>query len=145
MKIEPFELRSPADLVIEVAESVVLARGTAYAVLVRDPSRAQQLRAIEPLPCGSLVDDERQVRDAIQTVCDRWDDKRWHSPSELKVVTVVVRDGLCVWTPVEWTWSTAWRYANTGFSGGDLITVTEHGWYDFMTKHADHRPALVQA
>ena len=32
-----------------------------------------------------------------------------------------------------------------GLSCGDLITVTGRGWYDFMTKHADHRPALVGA
>jgi hypothetical protein len=23
-----------------------------------------------------------------------------------------------------------------------MITVTEHGWYDFMTKHADHQRPL---
>ena len=46
-----------------------------------------------------------------------------------------------MWTPLEWAWSNAWRYAFTsGLSCGDLITVTEHGWYDFMTKHADHGP-----
>lgn len=144
MEIEPFELRSPAKLITEVAERVPLVRGSAYAVLVHDPSRSQQVRSVTELRCGSVIEDERRARDAIQMACDRWDDHRWRSPSELKVVTVVVRTGLCVWTPIEWTWSNAWRYANTGLSGGDLITVTEHGWYDFMTRHADHRPALVE-
>jgi hypothetical protein len=61
-----------------VASRVRLTEGSAYAVLVGDPSRAQSVRDIETLSCG------------------------------------------------------------------DLITGTEHGWYDFMTKHADHLPALVE-
>ena len=69
---------------------------------------------------------------------------RTQLPSYVKVVTVVVRRGLCVWTSLESAWSNAWRYAWTDLSTGDLITVTEHGWYDFMTKHADHQPALVE-
>jgi hypothetical protein len=145
MEIERYELRSPADRIEEVAARVDLVRGTAYAVLVHDPSRRQQVRAIAELPCGSMIDDDREARDVIEAVCARWSFGRSYMPSDVKVVTVVVRDGLCVWTPVEWTWSTAWRYASTGLSGGDLITVTEHGWYDFMTRHADHQPTLVEA
>jgi hypothetical protein len=60
------------------------------------------------------------------------------------VVTIVVRRGQCVWTPVELAWSNAWHYGFSGLSTGDLITVTEHGWYDFMIRHADHEPALVE-
>ncbi|WP_395658433.1 hypothetical protein [Nocardioides sp.] len=144
MEIEPTDVRSPAELIEEVADRVPLVGGAAYAVLVHDPSGRQRVRAIEELRCGSVIDDYEGARDVIEAVCTKWDDGRWHSPSELKVVTVVVREGLCVWTPVEWAWSNAWRYAATGFSGGDLITVTEHGWYDFMTKHADHQPARVE-
>ena len=144
MKIDSFELRSPAELIDEVAGQVPLTDGSAYAVLVRDPSRTQQVRAVAELSCGSLIDGDRPARRIVQDLCASWGGGVSHLPSELKVVTVVVRRGLCVWSPVEWAWSNAWRYANTGLSGGDLITVTEHGWYDFMTKHADHEPALVE-
>jgi hypothetical protein len=145
MKIDDFELRSPAELIGEVSRRVALTDGTAYAVLVHDPSRTQHVRAIHELPCGSLIEHGDEARPHIQEVCDDWGLGSFHLPSELQVVTVVVRRGLCVWTPVEWSWAMAWRYANTGLSGGDIITVTEHGWYDFMTQHADHQPALVEA
>lgn len=145
MEIEPYELRSPAELIEEVADRVALRPGSAYAVLVHDPSRRQQVRAVAGLPCGSLVDDAEEARGVIEAICGHWCGGRWSSPRDLKVVTVIVREGLCVWTPLEWTWAIAWRYASTGLSGGDMITVTEHGWFDFMTKHADHRPAMVEA
>lgn len=146
MEIEPYELRSPADLIAEVASRVPLTEGSAYAVLVGDPSRAQVVRDIEEFECGAFIDEEDEVRDLLEELCARWDQGAHSRPSEVKVVSVVVRRGLCVWTPLEWTWSKAWRYAFTsGLSCGDLITVTEHGWYDFMTKHADHEPALVES
>jgi hypothetical protein len=145
MDIEPYEVRSPAELIQEVSERVRLKRGTAWAVLVHDPSRRQEVRAIAGLPCGSLVNDDEEARGVIEAICEHWGGRGWHSPCDLKVVTVIVREGLCVWTRVEWTWALAWRYASTGLSGGDTITVTEHGWYDFMTKHADHQPSLVEA
>lgn len=145
MKIDPYDLRCPADLIEEVADRVPLRDGAAYAVLVADPSRAQEVRAIEELDCGSYVEDYAEIRPLLEELCKRWDPGAALSrPSDIKVVTIVVRRGLCVWTPLEWTWSNAWRYAFTFLSGGDLITVTEHGWYDFMTKHADHQPALVE-
>lgn len=147
MNIDSFELRSPADLIEEIAERVPLVDGRTYAVLVHDPSEAQQVRAIEALPFGALIDDDSydEVRSYLEELCRGWGGGRSHLPSDVKVVTVVVRRGLCVWTPVEWAWSNAWRYASTGLSTGDLITVTEHGWHDFMTKHADHQPAMVEA
>ena len=145
MEIESYELRSPADLIAEVASRVSLTEGSAYAVLVGDPSRAQIVRDVEELECGAFIEED-DVRDLLEAICMRWGQGAHTLPSEVRVVTVVVRRGLCVWTPLEWTWSNAWRYAFTsGLSCGDLITVTEHGWYDFMTKHADHRPALVEA
>jgi hypothetical protein len=144
MDIESYELRSPADLIAEVASRVSLTEGSAYAVLVGDPSRAQSVRDIETLSCGAFIEAD-DVRDLLEELCGRWDQGARSRPSEVKVVTVVVRRGLCVWTPLEWAWSNAWRHAFTsGLSCGDLITVTEHGWYDFMTKHADHLPALVE-
>jgi hypothetical protein len=143
MDIDDFELRSPAELIEEVAGRVPLADGTAYAVLVAGPARKQTIRAIERLPCGAEIDDYDRARPLLEELCRRWDDGGDTRPSRLKVVTVIVRRGLCVWTPVEWAWSNAWRYTWTPISGGDLIVVTEHGWYDFMTKHADHRPALA--
>ena len=145
MEIEPYEFRSPAELIQEVSDRVHLRRGSAWAVLVQEPSRRQKVRAVAGLPCGSLVDDDEEARGVIEAICDHWGGGGWHSATDLKVVTVIVRDGLCVWTPVEWTWALAWRYASISLSGGDIITVTEHGWYDFMTKHADHRPALIGA
>jgi hypothetical protein len=146
MKIDSFELRSPAELIEEVADRVPLVDGTAYAVLVHDPSRIQQVRAVAALPFGNLIDDDNydEVRHYLEELCAGWGGGRSRLPSDFKVVTVVVRRGLCVWTSLEWAWSNAWRYASTGLSTGDLITVTEHGWYDFMTKHADHLPALVE-
>jgi len=145
MKIESFEIRSPAELIRAVADRVPLTEGTVYAVLVGDPSRAQKIRELEELPCGAFIEDDHDVRDLLEELDTRWAPAGHVLPSEAKVVTVVVRRGLCAWGPVEWAWSMAWRYAFTRLSGGDLITVTEHGWYDFMTEHADHQPALVEA
>lgn len=143
MKIDSFELRSPAELIAEVADRVLLVDGSAYAVLVHDPSRTQRVRHVAELSCGSRIDDGPDTLQLLESLCDSWGGHSSRLPSDLKVVTVVVRRGLCVWTDVEWAWSNAWRRVSTGLSVGDVITVTEHGWYDFMTKHADHRPALV--
>lgn len=145
MEIEPYDLRSPADLIAEVADRVHLAEGSAWAVLVDDPSRAQHIRNIEQLSCGAFME-AAGLRTFLEGLCARWHQGARSQPSAVKVVTVVVRRGLCVWTSLEWEWAMAWRYAFTsGLACGDLITVTEHGWYDFMTKHADHRPSLVEA
>lgn len=145
MKIESFELRCPAELIEEVAGRVPLADDKAYAVLVGDPSRTQEVRAVAELTCGSSIEDNADVRQLLEELDTRWDPGVQNLPCDVIVVTILVRRGLCVWTPVEWAWARAWCYALTRLSVGDLITVTEHGWCDFITEHADHQPALVEA
>ncbi|GAA0970007.1 hypothetical protein ENKNEFLB_03884 [Nocardioides aquaticus] len=149
--IEPFELRSPADLMAEVARLVDLTVGCAYAVLVLDPSGRQQVAEAAVLPIDSRLDraseaERRQLKTYVEVLTDRWQHERtgtWPSPMRAKLVTVVVREGLCVWTPTEWAWAKFWRYGIRPVSAGEVVVVTEHGWCDLMTKHADHRPAAA--
>lgn len=149
--IESFELRSPADLITEVAGRVTLRLGSAYAVLVLDPSGRQEVAEVELLPADSRLEkadevERRALEDVVEALSERWERERtgpWPSPVKAKIVTVVVRDGLCVWTSTEWAWSRLWRYGLKPISAGDIVVVTEHGWYDLMTRHADHQPAAV--
>lgn len=146
--IEPYELRSPADLMVEVARLVDLTVGRAYAVLVLDPSGRQQVAEAVVLPIDSRLDrasdaEHRRLETYVEALTERWQRERtgpWPSPVRAKLITVVVREGLCVWTPTEWAWAMLWRYGIRPISAGEVVVVTEHGWCDLMTRHADHRP-----
>lgn len=150
VEIEDYEFRSPSRLIRTVAARVPLEVGAAYAVLVRDPSRRQQVVAVERLEAPSTLsgDDEdalRRASEEVRLLSARWEQRvgRYPMPNVAKVVTVLVREGWCVWGPHEWAWCHVWREGYRPISGGEIVVVTEHGWLDLFTGHADHAPAAL--
>lgn len=144
MSLENYEFRDPAALIDEVAHRVPLREGTAYVALVAHPSSDQRIVAIERLNAPAVLDHYEDARDELYDTMQRLPIPDTF-PLTHATVTIVVRRGLCVLGPSEGHWLSAWRYSNhlTGSFTGDLILVTEHGWTDFMTGHADTSPALV--
>lgn len=85
----------------------------------------------------------------IDELRDRWS-TQWLEQArvdsrDLRAVTFVVRSGRCGWSDVEWRWANAWRYGVLSIPGGYITVVTEHGWLDLFTKHADHEPKVRPA
>lgn len=152
VEISDLDFRSPSRLISTVAARVPLEVGAAYAVLVRDPSRRQEVLAIERLAADSRLGDadDATLKEAgaeIERLGARWEQLvgPYPLPNEAKVATVLVREGLCVWGPHEFAWCHVWRYGYRPVSGGEIIVVTEHGWLDLFTEHADHQPAASPA
>ena len=145
MNLEPYEFRSPARLIEQVAAQVPLAPNSAYVALVAQPSTEQRIVAIRRLESPALIDDWQAARDVLHDLLRELPiPDEPHQPSH-SVVTVLVRPGYCVFGPNEGSWMRAWQlsnhFANT-FNGG-VILVTEHGWSDFMTDAAGHTPAMA--
>jgi hypothetical protein len=146
MNLEPYEFRSPAELIDDIASRVPLTDGTAYLVLVAQPSTAQHMISIDRLDAPAELDDFEEVRDEMRERIEGWPLPDVWPPTHAAVV-VVVRRGLCVMGPNEGMWCKAWRYINhhRALHIGDLILVTEHGWVDFMTHLGEVTPALRPA
>ncbi len=113
---------------------------------MRDPATRPRVAAVERLRVDSRLeqdgDDLHAAGEEVQRVHGVFEAIVGPSPrpTQAQVVTVVVREGWCGWGPHEWAWSHVWYYGYHPISGGHLIVVTEHGWVDLFTRHADHRP-----
>lgn len=146
MTLEAFEIRDPERLIKDVANIVDLVEDSAYAVLVRAPSTAQQVVEARLLEIPALLDDDDDIRDHLCGIARSFDlpDVR---PPRHALVTVLVRSGRCVIGPNEGVWLRGWRYSNhlAPVYDSDIILVTEHGWTDLLTTWAGHEPALVRA
>lgn len=145
MTLKPYQFKKPADVIEEVARRVPLTAGAVYAVLVDNPSTDQRIVAVRRFDTPALIDDWQDAREEIREVMHGLpipDEPRLPRHAAL---TVLVRPGLCVLGPNEGTWMNAWRYSNhlANAYSGDLILVTEHGWYDFMTDTAGHSPSIA--
>jgi hypothetical protein len=146
MNLKSYEFRSPAELIDDIACRVPLTDGTAYLVLVAQPSTSQQLISIERLDAPSELDDHEEVCSEMRERIERWPlPDAW--PPTHAAVTVVVRRGLCVMGPNEGVWCKAWRYINhhRALYSGEIVLVTEHGWTDLTTRFGDTTPALRPA
>lgn len=145
MTLRSFDFRSPAQLIVQVADEVPLTAGTAYVVLVADPSTAQEIVTIRRLDTPAVIDDWAEASEEIYDLMQELPIPAWPAKPRHSALTVVVRRGLCVLGPNEGNWMSAWKYSNhltNAFTGG-VILVTEHGWVDFMTDAAGLCPALA--
>lgn len=145
MTLRPWQLQDPARLLTEISERFALVEGSALLALVHHPSTEQKLVGVERLHSPALLDDSHE---ASKEICERMQQfdipARPHRPEHC-VLTVVVRDGLCVLGPNEGEWHRAWRYSNhlrNAFDGG-LILVTRHGWADVLSDTAGTSPAMA--
>jgi hypothetical protein len=146
-ELRPYELRDPAALIREVADTISLVEDTAWMALVHQPSTNQTLLRVDPLPVPALLDDDDDIsahlRNAAESYGLEWTRDRG-GPQHM-AVTIVVRPGFAVLGPNEGVWFKGWRYANhlQSLHTGELILVTEHGWVDFMTDACGHEPRMV--
>lgn len=142
-----WDLADPARLVEEIAEAVPLLVDTAHVALVEDPARSQVLLKVETLPTPARINHHDDVRHLlVQAVRDRLSVPPLVARGSIRhvLVTVVVRDGLTVMTRNEAQWLKAWRYSNHMTSAYDshLILVTEHGWYDWVSRSGAAEPRV---
>ena len=145
MNLEPYESRSPAQLIEQVAAQGPLVPDTAYVVLVAHPSTEQRIVAIRRLATPAMIDHCHEALDELHQVVRELPVPDEPHPPTHSVVTVLVRPGYCVFGPNEGSWMRAWQLSNHGantFNGG-VILVTEHGWSDFLTDAAGHIPAMA--
>jgi hypothetical protein len=145
MNLEPYQFRSPARLIAQIATDTPLVRDTAYVVLVAHPSTEQRIVAIRRLDTPAMIGDWQDARDEMHDVVRDLPIPEEPRPPTHSVVTVLVRPGYCVFGPHEGSWMEAWKFSNhfaNAFNGG-VILVTEHGWSDFMTDTAGHTPAMA--
>jgi hypothetical protein len=146
-ELRTYELRDPAALIREVAQTVVLAEDTAWLALIHHPSTQQTLLRVDPLPVPALLDDDDDISEHLRAATEAFGLPWIHNGKgpDHKAVTVVVRPGFAVFGPNEGVWCRGWRYANhlQDVYTGEIILVTEHGWVDFMTDACGHEPRMV--
>jgi hypothetical protein len=145
MSLKPYEFRSPAHLIEQVAAQVQLVPDTAYVVLVAHPSTEQRIVAIRRFQTPALIDDWRAASDEIFAVMQELAIPESPPPPTHAALSVLVRPGYCVFGPHEGHWMSAWSYSNhltNAFHAG-VILVTEHGWADFMTDTAGSSPTMA--
>ena len=143
--LQPYDVRSPAELIAAIAEHVRLTEGSAYLALVRDVSTDQEVVRVDRLLLPAEIFDWEDARRELRRVV-----KSWALPGSPGIPThssvlVIVRPGLCVFGPNEAVWFRGDRYAShlVQLWTMEAILVTQHGWLDFMTYEAGVEPALV--
>jgi hypothetical protein len=147
MDLARYEYRDPARLVAEVAARVPLVEDTVHVALVRSPSTEQRIVTTRTLETPALIDEYEEASAELRGVMQSLPIPDRPAPLDHSVMTFVVRPGLCVFGPNESLWMLAWRYSHhfTNAYDGYVSLVTEHGWCDFMTRFADHEPAMKPA
>ena len=147
-EVDPWELRDPAMFLRDLARVVPLEPGLVVA-LVHESSTEQRLVRAVRLDGETDVDDpygqdSEVLHDVAHGLCDGLDPP---FPVEYSFVTVVIRDGRCVFSDAEFAMIGAWRYANyvVRVFQGELVLVTPSGWCTFMGHDAGTAPALVPA
>ena len=97
MNLKPYEFRSPAELIDDIASRVPLTDGTAYLVLVAQPSTSQQVISIELLDVPSELDDDEEACNEMRERIEGWPLARCVAAGALsrrgRRTTGVVRDG----------------------------------------------------
>ncbi len=140
--------RDPAVLMDEIASHSSLTPGLALLAVVEDPATEQRLTHLERLPVDSRLEHYEQVRDVLYETMQRLLIPDFAGPdTRHSVLTVVVRPGFTVIGRHEQAWCLGWRYSNHGRGAwdGDLAVVTEHGWYELLSRWAGRSPAIQQA
>lgn len=143
MKLEPWDVRDPGQLIAAIAARVELTEDSAWLALVHRPSTTQKLLEVCPLQLPALLDDDEDISKVLREAAEAFG-LGWRRRREHALVTVVVRPGRCVLGPNEMVWARGWRYSNhlQAVFDGDVILVTEHGWLDWMSNEAGFEPAM---
>jgi hypothetical protein len=146
MELQPWDIRDPGQLITEIAAQIDLVEDSAWLALVHRPSTTQKLLEVRPADLPALLDDDEDISDQLREAAEAFA-LGWRRHREHAIVTVVVRPGRCVLGPNELVWARGWRYANhfAAVFDGDLILVTEHGWFDWMSHEAGFTPAMAAA
>jgi hypothetical protein len=144
MKLKPYEFRDPGGLLRDLAVRTRLESGAAFLLLVEHPSTEQRILRIDRLCTPAEITDDETACDEMRDVIATYDLPDTY-PITCAVMLVVVRPGLCVTSDSQKWWHRAWRYVNHGRAlySGDLMVVTEHGWWDTMSDLGDVRPCLA--
>jgi hypothetical protein len=145
MTLRPSDIRDPQALMRELSTRASLTDGSAFLLLVAEPSTTQSLVSAERLRTPAVLGHWSQARDELSQRIEslaipRGPERPWHL-----LMTVVVRAGLCVFGHNEDQWILAWRYSHHfahAYDGG-VVLVTEHGWRAFISDDGGHSPALV--
>jgi hypothetical protein len=145
MDFENWELAAPARLIREIALRYRLVAGLALLAVVEDPHGSQTTRHVEVLPIDCRIARDTQAADLLHEAMqhlplpDPGDRDTRHS-----VVTVIVRPGPAKAGRHEDAWASAWRNTNhlrPAFTG-NLLLVTEHGWYDLLSAKSSGIPRM---
>lgn len=144
MKLDPYEFRDPGGVLRDLAGQARLESGAAFLLLVEHPSTEQRVLRVDRLRTPAEITDDEAACDEMRDVIATYDLPDTH-PITCAVMLVLVRPGLCVTSDSEKWWHRAWRYVNHGRAlySGDLMVVTEHGWWDTMSDLGEARPCLA--
>lgn len=141
------DLHDTQELMDDISAQVQLEDDSIFLALVAEPATMQLLLAVRRLPVGAK---QAAHNSALSKLLYR----EMHAlpiPERVDsfrhiVVTVIVRHGFVVWSPVESVWALAWRYSNhnTDALDLDIIVVTEHGWASLWSHAAGALPSRVE-
>ncbi len=131
----------------EVVQRTAITPDSVTLVVVDQPATHQRILAVRRLDLTAAQDDwyelSHRLHDEMQTlpIPPRRQDQR------TIVVTIIGRPGFNVWTSIEGTWATAWRYSNhlTDAFDGDIVVVTEHGWAALLNELGATEPRLAKS
>jgi hypothetical protein len=146
MELKPYEFRDPGALLRDLARQATLDSGAAFLLLVEHPSTEQRLRRVDRLRTPAEITDDEAACDEMRDVIASYDLPDTY-PIAFAAMLVLLRPGLCVTSEGEKQWHRAWRYVNhcRPLYSGDLMVVTEHGWWDTMSNLGDVQPCLADA
>lgn len=141
------DLHDTQKLMDDVAAQVRLEDNSVFVALVAEPATTQLLLAVRQLPVPARQPEHTHELSLLLY-------REMHAfPIPIRtdgfrhtVVTVVVRRGFVVWSPVESIWALAWRYSNhnTDALERDIVVVTEHGWASLWSHAAGVLPSTAE-
>jgi hypothetical protein len=136
MELESWELAEPARFIERIASGHRLVAGLALLAVVQDPVSSQTITHIEELPIDCRIEHPSQAAELLYTTMQQipLPDSAGHG-TQHSVITVIVRPGLATAGRHEAAWKVAWSNSNhlrPAFTG-NLVVVTEHGWYDELS------------
>jgi hypothetical protein len=145
MELESWELVDPARFIEQMASGRRLVAGLALLAVVEDPASKQAITHVETLPVDCRIEHYAQAADLLYDTMQRLPLPDRAAPdTRYSVVTVIVRPGLTAPGRHEAAWTSAWRHSShlrAAFTG-NLIVVTEHGWYDLMSERRADFPRM---
>jgi hypothetical protein len=148
MELENWKLAAPARLIGQIASRHRLVAGLALLAVVEDPAGSQTLTHIEVLPIDCRIEHHTPAADLLYQTMQRLPLPDFACPgAQHSVVTVIVRPGPAKAGPNEAAWTSAWKNSNhlRPVFTGNLLLVTEHGWYDLMAHHGASFPRMQSA